>query len=58
MITTASAARADCQNRQFENLTQIWLAGDTINGGQCGPTASKSVCTGSASDWEKFEKWA
>jgi glucuronate isomerase len=47
------------QNRQFENLTQIWLAGDhykwramRTNG------VDERYCTGSASDWEKFEKWA
>ncbi len=47
------------QNRQFENLTQIWLAGDhykwralRANG------VAERYITGDASDWEKFEKWA
>ena len=47
------------EDRQFENLTQIWLSGDhykwramRTNG------VSEHFCTGDASDWEKFEKWA
>jgi glucuronate isomerase len=47
------------QNRQFENLTQVWLAGDhykwralRANG------VPEHYITGDASDWEKFEKWA
>ncbi|HPT31688.1 MAG TPA: glucuronate isomerase, partial [Prolixibacteraceae bacterium] len=46
-------------NRQYLNMTQIWLAGDhykwramRTNG------VSEKYCTGNASDWEKFEKWA
>jgi glucuronate isomerase len=46
-------------DRQYSNLTQIWLAGDhykwramRTNG------VSEKFCTGNASDWEKFEKWA
>ena len=46
-------------NRQFENLTQIWLYGDhykwramRANG------VAERFCTGDASDYEKFEKWA
>lgn len=44
---------------KFKNLTQIWLAGDhykwramRTNG------VDERFCTGDASDWEKFEKWA
>ena len=44
---------------QFKNITQIWLYGDhykwramRTNG------VDEKYCTGSASDWEKFEKWA
>lgn len=44
---------------QFENLTQAWLYGDhykwramRTNG------VHEDYCTGSASDWEKFQKWA
>ena len=43
----------------FENLTQAWLYGDhykwramRING------VNENYCTGSASDWEKFQHWA
>ena len=44
---------------QFKNITQIWLYGDhykwramRTNG------VDERYCTGDASDWEKFEKWA
>jgi glucuronate isomerase len=44
---------------KFENITQAWLYGDhykwramRING------VDESYCTGNASDWEKFKKWA
>ena len=44
---------------RFENITQIWLYGDhykwramRTNG------VDEKYCTGKASDWEKFEKWA
>ncbi|MFW6277641.1 MAG: glucuronate isomerase [Prolixibacteraceae bacterium] len=47
------------EDKQFENLTQIWLYGDhykwramRTNG------VEEKYCTGDASDWEKFEKWA
>jgi glucuronate isomerase len=47
------------QNRQFDNITQIWLYGDhykwramRANG------VNERFITGEASDWEKFEKWA
>ncbi|MGQ7869205.1 glucuronate isomerase [Sunxiuqinia sp. sy24] len=47
------------ENKSFENLTQIWLYGDhykwramRTNG------VDERYCTGDASDWEKFEKWA
>jgi glucuronate isomerase len=47
------------QNRQFENITQVWLYGDhykwramRANG------VNERFITGDASDWEKFEKWA
>lgn len=46
-------------DKQFENLTQIWLNGDhykwramRANG------VAAYFITGEASDWEKFEKWA
>ncbi len=44
---------------RFENITQVWLYGDhykwramRTNG------VDERYCTGDASDWEKFEKWA
>jgi len=44
---------------QFENITQVWLYGDhykwramRTNG------VDERYCTGDASDWEKFAKWA
>ncbi|GAB3934473.1 glucuronate isomerase [Larkinella terrae] len=46
-------------DKTFENLTQIWLYGDhykwramRTNG------VSEKYCTGDASDYEKFQKWA
>ncbi len=52
-------AKQIAENKQFDNLTQIWLAGDhykwramRTNG------VDEKFCTGDASDWEKFEKWA
>ncbi|WP_372947209.1 glucuronate isomerase [Mariniphaga sp.] len=47
------------EDKQFENMAQIWLYGDhykwramRANG------VDERYCTGNASDWEKFEKWA
>lgn len=46
-------------DHRFDNLSQAWLAGDhykwramRTNG------VEERYCTGDASDWEKFEKWA
>ncbi len=46
-------------DKRYENITQIWLYGDhykwramRTNG------VDERYCTGDASDWEKFEKWA
>jgi len=47
------------ENRQFSNLTQIWLSGDHYKWRAmrtCG--VDERFITGNASDWEKFEKWA
>lgn len=51
--------REIAEDRRFENLAQIWLAGDhykwramRANG------VDERFITGPASDWEKFEKWA
>jgi glucuronate isomerase len=46
-------------NRQFANLTQIWLAGDHYKWRAmrtCG--VEERFITGDASEWEKFQKWA
>jgi glucuronate isomerase len=47
------------EDKQFENLTQVWLYGDhykwramRTNG------VHESYCTGNRSDFEKFQKWA
>ena len=47
------------EDRRFNNLAEIWLHGDhykwramRTNG------VDEKYCTGSASDWEKFQKWA
>lgn len=47
------------QDRRFDTMTQIWLYGDhykwramRTNG------VPERYCTGEASDWEKFAKWA
>jgi len=46
-------------DRQFETLTQIWLAGDHYKWRAMRSNGvPERYCTGDASDWEKFEKWA
>ncbi|WP_426092927.1 glucuronate isomerase [Flavobacterium sp. DSR3-2] len=47
------------EDRQFDNLTQIWLAGDhyKYRAMRANGIAEKYV-TGSATDFEKFTKWA
>ena len=47
------------ENRKFENMTQIWLGGDHYKWRamrSCG--VPEEYITGSASDWEKFARWA
>jgi glucuronate isomerase len=47
------------ENKQFANLSQIWLSGDHYKWRAmrtCG--VDERFITGSASDWEKFEAWA
>ena len=47
---------ADCR---FANLTQIWLAGDHYKWrAMRAAGVPERYCTGDASDWEKFERWA
>ena len=47
------------EDRRFENLSQIWLHGDHYKW-RAMRTAGvpERYCTGDATDWEKFEKWA
>ncbi len=46
-------------DKQFENITQIWLYGDHYKWrGMRTNGIDEKFCTGNASDWEKFEKWA
>lgn len=43
----------------FDNLTQIWLNGDHYKWrGMRANGVDEAYCTGSKSDYEKFEKWA
>lgn len=46
-------------DRKFNTITEIWLAGDHYKwrGMRTNGIAEK-YCTGDATDWEKFEKWA
>lgn len=47
------------EDRRFENLTQIWLYGDHYKWrAMRSAGVPERYCTGDASDWEKFEKWA
>jgi len=47
------------EDKQFENITQIWLYGDHYKWrGMRTNGIDEKYCTGNASDWEKFEKWA
>ena len=47
------------QNKNFENLTQVWLYGDHYKWRSMRANGvDESYCTGNKSDYEKFEKWA
>ncbi len=47
------------EDRQFENITQIWLLGDHYKWRAMRANGiEEHFITGDASDWEKFEKWA
>jgi glucuronate isomerase len=47
------------EDRNFENLTQIWLAGDHYKWRAMRTCAvDERYITGSATDWEKFQRWA
>ncbi|MBX2927785.1 MAG: glucuronate isomerase [Saprospiraceae bacterium] len=47
------------EDHNFENLTQVWLYGDHYKWRAMRTQGiPEDYCTGAASDWEKFEKWA
>lgn len=47
------------EDRRFNTITEIWLAGDHYKWrGMRTNGIDEKYCTGDASDWEKFEKWA
>jgi glucuronate isomerase len=46
-------------DKRFDNMTQIWLNGDHYKWRAMRTNGiNERFCTGDASDWEKFEKWA
>ncbi len=46
-------------DHRFDNITQVWLYGDHYKWRAMRTHGiSEDYCTGTASDWEKFEKWA
>lgn len=47
------------EDKRYENVTQIWLYGDHYKWRAMRTNGiAEEFCTGNASDWEKFEKWA
>jgi glucuronate isomerase len=51
--------REIAEDRRFENMTQIWLAGDHYKWRAMRTCAvPERFITGDASDWEKFQAWA
>ena len=47
------------EDHRFTNLAQIWLYGDHYKWRAMRTAGvAERYCTGDASDWEKFEKWA
>ncbi len=47
------------EDRKFQNLTEIWLEGDHYKWRAMRTHGiDERFCTGDATDWEKFEKWA
>jgi glucuronate isomerase len=47
------------ENTRFENITQPWLYGDHYKWRAMRTNGiDEHYCTGGATDWEKFEKWA
>ncbi len=51
--------RQIAEDHRFANLAQIWLYGDHYKWrAMRWAGVAERYCTGSATDWEKFEKWA
>jgi glucuronate isomerase len=51
--------RQIAEDHRFANLTQIWLYGDHYKWrAMRAAGVAEHFCTGNASDWEKFAKWA
>jgi glucuronate isomerase len=47
------------ENRRFDNMTQIWLAGDHYKWRAMRANGiAERLITGDATDWEKFQAWA
>ena len=47
------------EDKQFENMTQIWLNGDHYKWRALRANGiNENNITGDASDWEKFENWS
>lgn len=47
------------ENKNFRNLTHLWLDGDHYKWRSMRTNGvDEKYCTGNASDWEKFKKWA
>jgi glucuronate isomerase len=47
------------EDRHWENITQVWLGGDHYKWRAMRTAGvAEKYCTGAASDWEKFEKFA
>ena len=48
-----------CEDRKFENITQVWLGGDHYKWRQMRSNGvDEKYITGDATDREKFQKWA
>lgn len=46
-------------NKRFDNITQLWLYGDHYKWRAMRTHGvAERYCTGDATDWEKFQKWA
>jgi glucuronate isomerase len=51
--------RQIAEDHRFANLAQIWLSGDHYKWrAMRWAGVAERYCTGDATDWEKFEKWA